>query len=426
MAEIGAVAAGADRGSHLLNGEIYRVVGNNLYRANSMGVHTTLSVGGVTGTTRCTFADDGQNLLITSGTGSVYIYDGSTLSAVTNANISGSTAVTFLNNQFIYTNNGLFVVSDPGDGTSASGTNAAGAEIKPDSLVRAYAFDQVLYLFGAETVERWYNTGSGSPPFARFNQQLTEVGCLAAYSIANTPNAVYWLASDYTVYQERGGVAKRVSNSAMSRIFRSYPETSGAYGWTFSLGGRNFYALTFNGAGRTWCLSEDLSTKGWFELSGAVAQSIWPCAETHLVGNKLLTTGVSDGKLYELSDQYYTLGAEPLYRQRVTAPLSGISLKKPGKRLQVNKLELLMEKGVGLINGQGEDPRILCEYSLDGGKSWSSGTWMRIGRLGETQIRARMHLTKSFQEIVFRFSISDGVPITVYGGAIEVKVLGSY
>lgn len=422
LAAFGSTTAGTDRGATKFDGVLYRVVGTTLYSVSSAGVHT--SIGTVTGGSRCTFASDGDNLFITNGSGAVYWYDKSNLVTVTDADIVGAKAVGVLNNQFIYTKPTLFVVSDVGDGASASGLNAAGAEVKPDIIVRAYEFDQLLYLFGEETVERWYNSGSGSPPFARYQGQLTEVGCAAAHSIANTANAIYWLGDDRSIWRERGGAAEKISSHAIANAIEGYATVSDAYANVFTLQGMEFYVITFPTEGKTWALNEELGNKGWFELSSGDAGGAWQASSIVSAYGKTLVTDINSGDVWELDLDAFDHGGNTLFRRRVTAPVSGLTVGSPGARIQMNRLELLLEKGVGLITGQGENPRIMCEVSFDGGKSFGNATWMRIGRLGETQIRAEMWLTKSFYEAMFRFTLTDPVSLSIYGGAIDLKAAG--
>lgn len=422
FSSFGSVAAGVGRGSTRMDGVLYRVVGTSLYSVSSVGTHTL--IGTIAGTSRCTFANDGDNLFIANGSGQVYWYNKSTLVTVTDPDIVGATAVDIINNQFIYTKPTLFIVSDVGDGSSASGLNAAGAEVKPDKILRGYVFDQLLYLFGERTVERWYNTGTGSPPFARYQGQLTEVGCSAAYSIANTANYVYWLGDDRSIWRERGGAAEKVSSNAIANEIENYADVSDAYAFVFTFQGMEFYAITFPTADKTYCLNETLGNKGWFELSSGDNGGAWSASSVVSIYNKTLVSDISSGDLWELDIDAYDHGGTRMVRRRVTAPLSGLSVGAPGQRLKANRLELLMEKGVGLISGQGEDPKVMVEISYDGGKSYAPATWMRIGRLGETQLKAETWLSKSFYEAVFRFTITDPVNISIYGAALDIKAAG--
>ena len=249
-------------------GVYFRVIGTTLYSVNIAGVHNPL--GTVEGTGRCNFANDGVNLFIANGNEEVFWYNGTTVAKVTDPDIDGAKAVTIINNQFVYTKDNLFIVSDVGDGSTASGLNAANAEVAPDKLVRAYAFDQIVYMFGEDTVESWYNSGVGSPPFDRVEGQLISVGCAALNSIDNTKDAVYWLGNDRSVYRARGGAEQVVSSAAIAHAIEGYTTVSDAYAYTFVLEGKHFYCLNFPTENATWILNEELGVDGWFQLAADV------------------------------------------------------------------------------------------------------------------------------------------------------------
>jgi hypothetical protein len=83
-----------------------------------------------------------------------------------------------------------------------------------------------------------------------------------------------------------------------------------------------------------------------------------------------------------------------------------------------------MEMGVGTISGQGENPRVMIEASYDGGKSFDPGTWMRTGRLGETNLRAEWFNLTSFYDLIIRITTTDPVNYTIISGAIDLRLAG--
>ena len=90
----------------------------------------------------------------------------------------------------------------------------------------------------------------------------------------------------------------------------------------------------------------------------------------------------------------------------------------------MSRLEFIIETGVGLITGQGSDPKIIIEASYDGGKSWTTGAWLRIGRLGETNVRAEWFSLKSFYDMIVRITTSDPVSFNLYSGAVDLRLAG--
>lgn len=415
--------SGADRGQHQMLEVAYRVIGNTLYEVSSLGVHT--SRGTIPGADRCIFADDGVNMYIVAN-GFVSKYSNSTLAVttVTDTSIVGALSVAFINNQFAYTFPLLTVFSDVGDGASASSLNAVGAESNPDDLVRDYAFDQILYRFGKRSGENWYNSGVGTPPFDRIEGQIINIGLGAIHSVANTPDFIYWLGSDNQIYKARGGQEQVITPAAISAAIQGYPGTGDAYADVFTIDNKKMYVITFPAANRTWCLNEELGLNGWFELSEGIVDGPYNSGSILEAYNKILVGDSDNSQLYELDFDTYDQAGTPWRRRRVLGSINGDTLGQKGKRVQMSRFELIMEMGTGLITGQGDDPLIMIEVSYDGGKSWDTGTWMRVGRLGETNIRAEWFSMKSFYDMIIRITTSDPVAYNIYSGAIDLKLAG--
>jgi hypothetical protein len=417
------MGAGADRGQHIMSGVNYRVTGSTLFEVSSTGAHT--SRGTILGSDRCIFANDGENMFIVNN-GFVQQYNRltQTLSTVTDSDIVGSNSVDFLNNQFIYSKSNLFIISDVGDGSSASGLNAAQAESQPDDLVRAYVFDQIVYMFGELTIEPWYNSGSGLPPFDRIDTQMMSIGLGAIHSVDHNDNFMYWLGDDRQVYQASGGTPRRVSSIAVSHAMEGYKVINDAVGMTLTIEGQNFYILSFPTENQTWALNERLGPDGWFELSADTSRGKYNVSSHSFINGNHLVADELNGKLYKLDLNAFDNDGETIQRTRVISSIHGGLAGVPGKRIQMSRFELIIEAGVGLISGQGENPKIMIEASYDGGKSFGAGTWMRVGRQGETTVRAEWFNLRSFYDLIIRITTSDPVHYTLISGAIDIKLAG--
>lgn len=420
---------GADRGTWEFQNIGYRVVGTTLFEISSTGTHTNR--GTIPGTARCTFADDGRNMIIcTAGVVLQYTQSTQALITVTDVNIAGSTAVTFLNNKFIYTNVDLpsgvdFVVSNAGDGTTANGLNAGGVEDDPGKLIRAYAFEDQIYMFTERTVPIYWNNGASRPPLDPVtNRVIEKVGLDALHSVANTDSFIYWLGDDKSVYQAVSGNARSISTIPLAKAIEGYAVTSDAVGYTFKIQGQNFYQITFPTENKTWCFSEGLGEQGWFNLSSDTDEGQYNATSHMFVYNKHLLADRLNGKLYKLDIDAFTNDTETMHRVRTLASISGSSIKQPGKRLEMSSLELIMKKGVGTISGQGENPRIMIEYSTDGGNSFAPSTWARVGRQGETNIKVKWDKTLQFYDLIIRLSTSDPVYFSIQQGSIKLRLAG--
>lgn len=414
--------SGKNRGGQRMAEVGFRVAGNTLYSFTEQGVHTV--IGTIPGTQRCIFTNDGTNLVIVDPGVAVYIYDGSTITTVTDANIAGSIAATYLNNQVIYTKLNLFTVADVGNPSTASGLNSADAESQPDDIIHAYSFQQSTYMFGARSTEPWWNNGVGSPPFERIDGQIFEVGCAATHSIANTDEAIYWLGDDNAIYRATGGIKDRVSSIAISHAISTYSKVSDAVGYTFTFEGQNFYAIHFPSANASWCVSESLGTNGWFQLSSGLDGGLYQGTSLINVYGKNFLFDEDNGNLYELDLDTATNNNETIIRRRITGTVNGKILGAPGSRVQMSRLEILMEKGVGTISGQGENPKIIVDISYDGGRSWVPKGFIKIGRLGEFTIKVEVYSLDSFYDAIFRITLSDPVIASIYSASIDLRLAG--
>lgn len=417
---ISSVTGENERGVHVMNEVAYRVVDETLYQVGASGEH--IQRGRIEGKNRVIMDNDGDNLVIVADR--VYVYTASDNAFVenTNENLVDVLSVTVINSQFIYTTSSLSFVSQPGNPFNLSGLDAIGAESSPDPLVRDYAFDQTIYRFGTRTCEPWYNSGVGSPPIDRIEGQQFSVGLWAIHSVANTDNAVYWLGDDNSVYRASGGVKDKVSDDALSTQIEKMSKTDDAIGFSLTIQGQDFYVITFPSGNKTYLLNEKLGVNGWTSLSSTNLNSAYSATNAVEVYNK--TYVVSGGKWLQLVPDEYTQDTDIMLRRRTTGMIQAKDLNLSADSLMMSKLYLDVEQGVGLITGQGERPRLMVEVSIDGGRSFPHVEWMELGQLGEYTLRTEVDLMALGDSFVFRFNLSDPVPLTIKGAELKVKGMG--
>lgn len=413
----------ADRGMTRMKEVLYQVKGTTLYKIDQFGTHTSL--GTISGSNRCIFANDGINLVIVDGEKAyVYSSDTSGFKEITDSTISGAKSVTVINSLFIFTFDNISTTHFLNNTSKAfEYQGQIGAEVDPDELVRDFVFEQTIWRFGTRTIEAWYNSGTGTPPIARIEGQVFDVGCSALYSIAKTDEFFYWLGDDNSIYRARAGSKERISTDAISNEL-SKIDTTNAIGYTFTLQGQNFYALQLPNR-PTFVINERLGVNGWFELSSGLDDGEYQATSVVSVYNGLWAADKSSGKVYTLDLDTYTNDGEEIKRTRVTNTLSGALFGARGSRIQMSKMEIDMETGLGLISGQGENPRIMIEASYDGGNTWSAGSWPKVGRLGQHTLRVEWFSLKSFYDMMVRITITDPVSCAIYGSSINVRIAGT-
>lgn len=411
-----------DRGMHRMSEIQYRVLDDTLYLVNALGEHT--AKGTVTGAGRCIFADDGENLVIISDL--VYVYNSFTnlFSQNTNVNLVDVLSVTIINNQFIYTTAKFSFMSAPGDPFSVSGLDAVASESSPDDMVRDYVFNQTIYRFGVRTTEPWYNSDSIDlrPPIDRIDGQEFSVGLGAIHSLANTDKALYWLGDDKAIYRVSGNIEQRISDDGLSNTIESMTKTDDAFGFGFTLQGQDFYLITFPTGKRTFVINEELGKSGWFELLSGLNGAAYSGTSLLQVYDKLIIA--KKGKLLELVINEYTQDTDTIIRERVGLPITRKIVPRAGikgRAVFLSRIEFIIEAGVGLMTGQGENPRMLVEFSTDGGRSFAHSQWVEIGRLGEHTLNAQADVEIVADEIIPRITMSDPVPLTISATLVDVK-----
>jgi hypothetical protein len=415
---------GIDRGLHRMAEVLYQVKGQTLYRIAKSGAHTIL--GAILGIDRCIMANDGINLFIVSITG-VYQYnsDTVTISLVTDVNIVGAKSVAFINNQFIYTNDLFSVISNVGDGSTANGLNIIGEESLPDNMVRDYIFDDIIYRASQRSIVAWYNSGQGNPPIERLQGRIFQVGLAAINSIDRTDEAFYWLGDDFSIYQSTAGAKSKISTDAISNEIQTYSTVADAIANVFIIDGINFYSINFPSGGKTFVLNESLGKQGWFELSSGMSNGNYQGTSLIECYGKTFVADVENGNVYTLDAKTYTNNGETIKRVRTTGNVNSEPFGVNGKLIQMSKAKFIMESGVGLISGQGENPRIMVEYSDDGGFTFKHGSWPKVGRLGERTLQIQFFNLGKFYDRIFRISTTDPVSYSIFSATIDLRLVGN-
>lgn len=413
-------ASGVNRGMTVFDNELYKVTDNTLYKISSAGVATSL--GTITGANRCIFANDGTNLIITTG-GDGYQLTGTTLTQISDSDFQNGNSVTYLNQQMIFDGNGgQFQVSDVGDPDSLQPNNFATAESAPDDTIRVYAFREQLYIFGERTVETWYNSVTGNPPFARVQNATMQVGLGAVHTVDSTDSFCYFLGDDRRVYRFSATQPQNITSIAISHQLDILGDISDAIGGVVRIEGQSFYILSIPSGNKTFAFNEESSA--WFELStGADEDRYIGESYVEVYGKRLIADKASGGVL-ELDLDTFTDNGEVRIFERVFGPINGTSLQAPGERILMSWVDIIMQMGAGIITGQGENPQLMVSASFDGGKSFTNEDDVLIGRQGEGRIKARWDHTESFYDCFVKVRCSDPVFLSMFSASIGLKQSG--
>lgn len=415
-------AGGSDRGMVTNQGKLYKVTDGTLYQVDSLGIHTAL--GSIPGSNRCIMKALGSQIVIANGSGQIWVWDGTVLSQNTNVNLGSPKGVAVLNSQAIYDNGSgqSFDVSDVGLPSSISGLNNAAAESFSDDLQIPYAWRETLYLFGKETIELWYNSGQGNPPFDKVQGAGINVGLGAVYSVADMPDFAFFFGSDKQFHSLTPGtsaVDTVVSNAAMAKEFQTYLVTDDCIGWCMQLEGQWFYVAVFPTQDITWIYPVG---GDWFQWGSSATGRIRANSYAQVFGKNLVAE-YNSGNIYELDAETYTDADQAIIRTRDSAIIHSGLIGPDNKPFEVNEIQFIVETGVGLLSGQGQYPKLIFSTSRDGGKTFGTERFINIGTLGQEVMVSAKNLGR-FSQVgcVLRVRFSDPTYCVVYAVNIDMEI----
>jgi len=430
------VGLGPIRGMFEIQGELFVVSRNKLYKIDASDVVTEL--GDVGGSTSRVYmaangADDNQIFINSDGNG--YIYDaslGTPFGQITDPDFSAGLGAASLNQIFWVPrpNSNTLQGSDTADGLNWDSLRRVSAEQDPDYLVQAIRLTSALWLMGKKGCEYWQTDPTDATnPIRPVAGATIERGVGGDNSIATWQNNAFWLADDFTVWQISGSAAEKISDLNIEYAIRGDGKTPGyaspekAIGFFIDHPVHKQYVLTFPGDEATWVY--DVLTKLWHTReSNGIGR--WRGVESALFKNKVLVGDYNLGKLWLFTEEEFTENGETLKFQIVPP-----AIRNKNNDMTVESVELFMEVGVGDVLGIDDfgiqkalpiAPLIQVEYSKDGGVTWRNKPDLSLGTVGQRDIRVKSRLfgrVRKEYAFMLRFTVTDEVPVEMYELHVE-------
>lgn len=414
------VGSEPNRGLHVMNGEIFCLNGSTLYKVSSTG--SRIDVGFVSGADQAIMADDGTYIYIVAS-GIITRCDGVRTQVIEQSVVTSPSWITYINDQFIIGNaSGLFAVSNPGDGTVYNSLNFATSDVNPDKMVRGYAFNQLLYLFGEESTETWYNSGIGNPPFASQDNSLINIGLSSSSAVCNTKKYLYWLGDDRRLYQCVGAQARPVTTSSVSNKLEAMGSVSGTVLSTVTVDGDVFVVLSL--PEMTLVYNETLSKWSTLASGTSLPTNRWRGIRSVVCYGKHLVADYENGNVYELDKDTYTDNGETRLRIVDMPVIDASILKTHGSRICLSELRLNMEVGRGVVTGQGSDPKIMYQFSPDGGRTYRAERHVSTGAQGDYSKNVVLYDFVNGYKIRPRIKFSEPTFFAMFDGSVVIRGSG--
>lgn len=407
---------------------LYVVAGRQVYAVDGAGTDTLLGSIATDGlvTMAVNRKQPNPQIGIVCG-GLYYVIEGNVLTQVNDPDLEPPICIIERDGYFLLpVGNGRFYWTGINDATSIDGLDFAAAESRSDPNVMAATRGTDNIIFGTQSMEFWQNVGSADIPFARV--QVANIGCYAAGSVAEvtavingaTIDSVAWAASD-----EQGGYlgvmllsgysGQKISDPELDRLIRRDPSPQSIRGFSWSSDGHTFYAIS--GTGYTWVY--DTTTGTWHERLSH-GRSRWRCGSHAQFGSRHVFGDIDTNRLYASDPERGDEVGDPIVMTVQTPPVHAFPYA-----VKHNCLYVDVVAGVGLDSTAPEqsDPRLMIDWSDDGGFTWSTQRQERLGGQGERQTRVRAHRLGTAYSRTYRLSCSASVARCITNAQLDVERL---
>lgn len=330
------------RGLRNVEGRLYVVCGQSLFRVNTNGTVETVQENAVPGSGRVTMTHNqetgGYSLVIGNGYGGwTYNSGTSTFAQITDEGFPGFKACDFLDQYIVgISPDGLFAFhSDLANAGEYSTLDRYSAEAAPDRLVGQIVDHGQWWLFGERTTEIYTNTGGATSTFQRIPGSTIERGLAGTHAVAKLDNSVFWVGDDGVVYRANGFTPTRISTHPIEREL-SQCDLSEAFCMVYEDRGHKILYITCPD-GKTW--GYDVATQEWHRRE-SYDRSNWRITCLARWSGGWLGGDELSNRLHRVDWAYNTEDGDPLVCRRT----SGI-LHSNENRVQLHAVKLVVDSG---------------------------------------------------------------------------------
>lgn len=397
------------------------VIGPTLYSITQGYVATAVGTL-TTNNGACSITDNGTSAYIVDGQNRyTYVWSTGVFAQIAAGDgaFNGGGQADEVDNFIIYTNPGTNQWGCTNVGSTVSGALNLGTKLgSSDNIVALIVNHRDVLLIGETTTEDHVNVGTFPFAFQIIPGTSMQHGCTAPRSVARLGESAAWLSQDTRgqaiVIMMNGYAPKRISTFAVEQAISRYTTVNDAIGFTYQQAGHEFYMLTFPSADVTWCY--DLATELWHKRAWRDGTNVLHRHRGNCVAGfngEVVVGDWQNGRIYAFSQTTYTDADVTIMRVR-RCPHLVTDLK----RQYFHDLQIQFQPGVGLATGQGSDPKVILEWSDDGGFTWSNQYMTGIGQIGKFKHRAIWRRLGEARDRIFQVTLTD----PVYGTVVSANL----
>lgn len=375
---------GVDRGSINWNGICYRVMGTKLVRVAPDGTATTL--GDVGGSGQVTF-DYSFDYLAVASSGSLWLYDGSTLTQVTDPDLGMVVDLIWVDGYFMTTDGEFLVVTELNNPFAVNPLKYGSSEADPDPVKAIVKVRNEPHAINRYTIEAFDNIGGSTFPFQRIDGAQIQKGSIGTHSCIVYMDAIAFLGSGRNeapaIWLGLNGQTAKLSTREIDKELLSYTEAE--------LASAVFERHNESGLDHLYIRLPDQTLVYDGEASKQAGQQVWFSLTTsvtgkaeHRMSNRCWVYDkwvVGDPQSSAIG--YQTDNTSTHWGETIGWEFSTPILYNEGRGAIVHELELVALTGRAQL---GIDPIIWAQYSVDG-ETWSMEKPIKAGKQGERNKR---------------------------------------
>lgn len=331
-------AAGVGQAAFTLLGKVYVIIGDVVYTVSGAGAFAIPSItsSGLLYDVVHDITFGASTIAVLKSTAGMWVFDGSTITKVTNANYPAVTVrglVLIDGTYYVMGSDGIIHGSVLEDPTTWTALNFVGTDQALGPGVVLFRHLNYAMAFCSSGTQGFYDNNNPAPgsPLSPASNASYKMGCASGDSVVTLDDKTIFLSQGGS----RGRTVRMLAGLSMADLSTPFVEKilnrsnlSFVRALAFKLSGHNFYCLLLGDLGIT--LTFDLTVQEWYVWTGynGSTESYWPYAfyVTDGLNDYLLHT--TQGRVDLLSPTTYQDVSGPIQYRIRTLPYDGGTTKE--------------------------------------------------------------------------------------------------